>query len=310
MTFYTSLKNFSLVGLFIFFISTKSTLFGQEFNCQVTVITEAKVEVSSAEQEIIKQLKQAMTDFMNDTRWTEDNFKTEERINLNIQLQIRSIPSTGNYQGAMQISYTRPVFNSSYNSPIFNFQDDNVNISYQRGAVLQYAENQFRDNITSILAFYAYFILGTDYDSFSLKGGTSHFLKAQQIVTNAQNGGGSGWKANETGKRNRYWLVENILQPVYDPLRECNYLYHRKGMDMLYENKVQAKKNMYDALNKMTTVASQRPNTINIINFMFSKISEFKGVLSDSEQAEKTEFVNLLKKIDSGNTSRYLEILN
>jgi hypothetical protein len=310
MTFYTSLKNFSLCGFFIFLISSKSILFGQEFNCQVTVITEAKVEVSSAEQEIIKQLKQAMSDFMNDTRWTEDNFKTEERINLNIQLQIRAIPSTGNYQGAMQISYTRPVFNSSYNSPIFNFQDDNVNISYQRGAVLQYAENQFRDNITSILAFYAYFILGMDYDSFSLKGGTPHFLKAQQIVTNAQNGGGSGWKANETGKRNRYWLVENILQPVYDPLRECNYLYHRKGMDMLYENKVQAKKNMYEALNKMTTVASQRPNTINIINFMFSKISEFKGVLSDSEQAEKTEFVNLLKKIDSGNTSRYLEILN
>lgn len=311
MIFSNSLKTFKNQYVFLLlFAMTTSILSAQEFNCQVSIIPEAKVEVSSAEQEILKQLKQAITDFMNDTKWTEDNFKVEERINLNLQIQIKAIPSTGNYTGAMQISYTRPVFNSSYTSPIFNFQDDNIAISYQRGAVLQYAENQFRDNLTSILAFYAYFILGMDYDSFSMKGGTNHFMKAQQIVVNAQNGGGSGWKANESGKRNRYWLVENILQPVYEPLRECNYLYHRKGMDLLYENIVQAKKNMYDALNKMSTVASQRPNTINIINFMFSKIGEFKGVLSDSETAEKTEFVNLFKKLDSGNTSRYLEILN
>jgi hypothetical protein len=149
-----------------------------------------------------------------------------------------------------------------------------------------------------------------DYDSFSLKGGTPHFTKAQQIVTNAQVSGAAGWKANETGKRNRYWLVENILQPAFEPVRECNYMYHRKGVDMLYENKVAGKKAMYDALNKLTPVVQRNPNNLNTLNFLYSKIQEFKNVLSDSETKEKTDFVNLLKKLDSGNSSLYQEILN
>jgi hypothetical protein len=247
---------------------------------------------------------------MNDTKWTEDEFKTEERINCNIQIQIKTIPSSGSYTGYIQVQFNRPAFNSNYNSVLFNFQDDDVAFSFSRNAVLQYNENQYKDNLTSILSFYAYFILGMDYDSFSLKGGTPHFTKAQQIVTNAQVSGAAGWKANETGKRNRYWLVENILQPAFEPVRECNYMYHRKGIDMLYENKVAGKKAMYDALNKLTPVVQRNPNNLNTLNFLYSKIQEFKNVLSDSETKEKTDFVNLLKKLDSGNSSLYQEILN
>jgi hypothetical protein len=287
-----------------------SSSFSQELNCQVSVLTDARVEVNSTEQEIIKQMKQSVYDFMNDTKWTEDEFKTEERINCNIQIQIKTIPSTGNYTGYIQVQFNRPAFNSNYNSVLFNFQDDDVAFSFSRNAVLQYNENQYKDNLTSILSFYAYFILGMDYDSFSLKGGTPHFTKAQQIVTNAQVSGAAGWKANETGKRNRYWLVENILQPAFEPVRECNYMYHRKGIDMLYENKVAAKKAMYDALNKLTPVVQRNPNNLNTLNFLYSKIQEFKNVLSDSETKEKTDFVNLLKKLDSGNSSLYQEILN
>ena len=287
-----------------------SSSFSQELNCQVSVLTDARVEVNSTEQEIIKQMKQSVYDFMNDTKWTEDEFKTEERINCNIQIQIKTIPSTGNYTGYIQVQFNRPAFNSNYNSVLFNFQDDDVAFSFSRNAVLQYNENQYKDNLTSILSFYAYFILGMDYDSFSLKGGTPHFTKAQQIVTNAQVSGAAGWKANETGKRNRYWLVENILQPAFEPVRECNYMYHRKGIDMLYENKVVGKKAMYDALNKLTPVVQRNPNNLNTLNFLYSKIQEFKNVLSDSETKEKTDFVNLLKKLDSGNSSLYQEILN
>jgi hypothetical protein len=287
-----------------------SSSFSQELNCQVSVLTDARVEVNSTEQEIIKQMKQSVYDFMNDTKWTEDEFKTEERINCNIQIQIKTIPSTGNYTGYIQVQFNRPAFNSNYNSVLFNFQDDDVAFSFSRNAVLQYNENQYKDNLTSILSFYAYFILGMDYDSFSLKGGTPHFTKAQQIVTNAQVSGAAGWKANETGKRNRYWLVENILQPAFEPVRECNYMYHRKGIDMLYENKVAGKKAMFDALNKLTPVVQRNPNNLNTLNFLYSKIQEFKNVLSDSETKEKTDFVNLLKKLDSGNSSLYQEILN
>ena len=301
------MKLYHLLLLMIFPISSS---FSQELNCQVSVLTDARVEVNSTEQEIIKQMKQSVYDFMNDTKWTEDEFKTEERINCNIQIQIKTIPSTGNYTGYIQVQFNRPAFNSNYNSVLFNFQDDDVAFSFSRNAVLQYNENQYKDNLTSILSFYAYFILGMDYDSFSLKGGTPHFTKAQQIVTNAQVSGAAGWKANETGKRNRYWLVENILQPAFEPVRECNYMYHRKGIDMLYENKVAGKKAMYDALNKLTPVVQRNPNNLNTLNFLYSKIQEFKNVLSDSETKEKTDFVNLLKKLDSGNSSLYQEILN
>lgn len=296
---------FSLVLLIMPF----GALFSQELNCQVSVLTDAKTEVSSTEQEIIKQLKQSVYEFMNNTQWTDDVFKTEERINCNIQIQIKTIPSTGNYTGYIQVQCSRPAFNSNYNSVLFNFQDDDVAFSFQRNAVLQYSENQYRDNLTSILAFYAYYILGMDYDSFSLKGGNDYFLKAKQIVTNAQVSGAAGWKGTETNKRNRYWLVENILQPAFEPLRECNYMYHRKGIDHLYDKKVDAKKAMYDALNKLSPVVQTKPNNVNILNFLNCKYLEFKNVLSDSEVKEKTDFVNLLKKLDSGNSSKYQDIL-
>lgn len=293
--------------VFIFFYSFS---FSQELNCQVSVQSDAKLELNSTELEIIKQMKQSVFDLMNNTQWTKDNFKTEERINCNIQIQIKTNPSSGVYTGFIQVQSTRPAFNSNYNTVLFNFQDDDMAISFSRNTVLTYAQNQFRDNLSSILAFYAYFIIGMDYDSFSLKGGTPYFNEAQQIVSNAQSSGAPGWKASESGKRNRYWLVDNILQPVFDPLRECNYMYHRKGIDMMYDNKVEAKKSLLAALNKLTPVVQTRPNTVNVVNFLNAKTTELKNILSDSEIKEKTDFVNLLKKLDSGNSSKYQEILN
>ncbi|MEY3270213.1 MAG: hypothetical protein RIS89_309, partial [Bacteroidota bacterium] len=134
----------------------------QELNCQVNIVVDNKVEVSSTEQEIINQMKQSITEIMNNTAWTKDKFKVEERINCNIQIQIREIPATGAYRGDIQVSSVRPAFNSNYNSTLFNFQDENFQASFSRGAVLNYVPNQYRDNLTSILAFYAYFIIGMD----------------------------------------------------------------------------------------------------------------------------------------------------
>lgn len=153
----------------IFFIALSASLKAQELNCQVSIITDARLEVTTVEKEIFEQLKQTIYDMMNTTQWTKDKFKVEERINCQIQLQINSIPSSGTYAGSMQIQSSRPAFSSSYNTTIFNFQDDDISFAYSRNAVLIYAPNQFRDNLTSILAFYAYFIIGMDYDSFALK---------------------------------------------------------------------------------------------------------------------------------------------
>ena len=282
----------------------------QELNCQVSIITDARLEVTSVEKEIFDQLKQTIYDLMNTTQWTKDKFKVEERINCNIQLQINEIPSTGNYKGSIQVQSSRPAFNSSYNTTIFNFQDDDVQFSYSRNAVLVYAPNQYRDNLTSILAFYAYFIIGMDYDTFSLKGGTPYFTEAQNIVSNAQVSPLAGWKSNEAGKRNRFYLVDNILHQLFEPLRECSYEYHRKGVDMLYDDKIAGRQAIFDALSKLNKVAATRPNSVNTLNFVQAKRDEIKSLYSDAELKDKNEMVNLLKSIDPANASRYQEILN
>ncbi|MNX97012.1 hypothetical protein D3C86_1293600 [compost metagenome] len=173
-----------------------------------------------------------------------------------------------------------------------------------------YAKNQFRDNLSSILAFYAYYIIALDFDSFSKHGGTKYFQEAQQIVTNAQTAAGKGWKSNEQGKKNRYWLIENALQQLFEPLRDCYYEYHRLGMDKMYDNQAEARKVMYTSLEKLSKVSASRPNTINIINFSYCKMNELKNLYSLAPQEEKTAIVAVLKKIDPANATKYEEILN
>ena len=293
----------------IFFIALSASLKAQELNCQVSIITDARLEVTTVEKEIFEQLKQTIYDMMNTTQWTKDKFKVEERINCQIQLQINAIPSSGTYSGSMQIQSSRPAFSSSYNTTVFNFQDDDISFAYSRNAVLIYAPNQFRDNLTSILAFYAYFIIGMDYDSFALKGGTPYFTEAQSIVSNAQSSSAPGWRSNESGKRNRFYLVDNVLHQLFEPLRECNYEYHRKGIDKLYDDKIAGRKAIYEALNKLNKVVATRPNSINLLNFVQAKLEELKNLYNDAEVKDKTDVVALLKRLDPANSSKYQAIL-
>jgi hypothetical protein len=295
--------------LFFLFLSV-GQLFAQELNCQVTVVTDAKVVLSSTDKEIIDQLKQSILDFLNNTKWTKDKFSVEERVNCVFQIQISSIPSPGVYSGTLQVQCSRPVFNSSYNTTLVNFADQEITFPFQRNTLLIYTPNQFRDNLTSILAFYAYYILGMDYDSFSLKGGSAYLMEAQQIVTNSQSSGYSGWVSNETSKKNRYWLIDNALQQLFDPLRECNYEYHRKGLDKLYEAREEGRTAIYNALNKLLKIANARPSSINVTSFVQAKSLEIKNLYYDASQQEKTDMVNLLKKLDPVNATKYQEILN
>lgn len=281
----------------------------QELNCQVSIVTDNKLEITSVEKEIFEQLEQTIYELMNNTQWTKDNFTVEERINCNLQLQIDEVPSTGTFSGSLQVQSSRPAYSSGYNTTLMNVKDEDITFTFSRNAVLVYAPNQFRDNLTSILAYYAYYIIGMDYDSFSLKGGTKYFAEAQQIVSNAQTTGFAGWKSNERGKRNRYWLVDNILHELYSPLRECSYEYHRKGIDVLYEDKVVARNAIYDAMNKLVKVVSTRPNNPNLINFVKVKSDEIKNLYEDAETKDKSKMVNLLKRIDPANSSKYQEIL-
>jgi hypothetical protein len=295
--------------LTLVFLTLIARGYSQELNCQVTLITNIKTEVTSAEKELFDQLKEVVTNLMNNTQWTSEKFSVEERINCQLQLQINTI-NNGEFTGSIQVQSSRPVYNGSYNTTLFNFQDDNLEFSYTRSSLVQYGKNQFRDNLSSILAFYAYYIIALDFDSFSKQGGTKYFQEAQQIVTNAQTAPNKGWKSNETGKKNRYWLVENALQQLFEPLRECFYEYHRLGLDRLYDKPEEAKKAIYNALDKLSKVSAARPNTINIINFAYCKLNELKNLYSTAKPEEKTQIVAVLKKIDPTNSTKYEEILN
>ncbi len=301
------MKNILLVFVLVCFGFTAKA---QELNCLVDVVADAKLEVTTVEKEIFLQLKQTVFELMNNTQWTKDKFKIEERINCNVVIQIKEIPSPGIYKGAMQVQSTRPGFNSSYNTTVFNFQDEDIIFDYSRNAQLIYAPNQYRNNLSSILAFYAYFIIGMDYDTFSLKGGTQYFNEAQNIVINAQSAAGPGWKSNETGKRNRYYLVDNILHQLFEPLRECNYEYHRLGVDEMYNSVEDARKAIYKSLAKLNKVVATRPNSVNLLNFVQAKTTELKNLYKDAEIKEKQDLVTLMQRIDPANSSKYGEILN
>lgn len=296
--------------LIAFLFLIQFPLLSQELNCQVSIVTDAKLEVSSLDKEVFEQLKQSIYEFMNSTKWTKDKFLVEERINCNLQLQITSIPSPGTYSGSLQVQSSRPVFNSSYTTTVFNFLDQNLNFQFTKNTVLIYAPNQFRDNLTSVLAFYANFILGMDYDTFSLKGGTPFFNEAQQIVSNAQSSGGEGWQSNEASKRNRFWLVDNVLQELFSPLRVSLFEYHRNGLDQLYVNKTNAISAVYSSLEPLSQVVTNRPNSINILNYIQAKSIEIKNMYTDATVEQKTQMVELLKKLDPVNTSKYQEILD
>lgn len=291
-------------------LSSFGNLFAQELNCEVSIVTNAKLEVTTTDKEILDELKESMKNFLNNTKFTSDNFKLEERLNCTMQFMVSKIPSQGVYEGSMQVQLTRPVFNTSYNTVLLNHVDENVTMQYSRNTIIDFAPNQFRSNVSSILAFYAYYMLGLDYDSFSPKGGTQFYEQAFNIVNLAQSTGDKGWSNNDPKKKSRYNLADNILSQLFEPLRDCYYMYHRQGVDMLYENYAEGMKAIYNATDKLSVINQTRPNSVNVMEFIQGKKNEFKALYSDASQEDKTKIVNLLKKLDPVNSSQYMEILN
>lgn len=296
-----------IVALLAMLVST-SMIQSQELYCEVNVITDPKLQITTVDKDVIDQLKNVIAEFMNNTRWTKDEFEIEERINCVFQLSIERIPNTGTYGGSLQVQASRPVFNSSYNTTILSIKDDFVDFSFDRNQILQYAPNQFRDNLTSILAYYAYMILGYDYDSFSLEGGTKYFEMAQQIVSISQSGG-EGWNASDSRKKNRFYLVDNALQQYFSPLRKVYYEYHRLGMDNLYANIEKGRTVIYETLQLLEPVQQTRPGSVNLQILLSAKINELKGLFAKADMAEKNKIVTLLKKLDPANGTKYEEIL-
>jgi hypothetical protein len=287
----------------VFFLCFLSELItAQELNCQVSVVTPS---IQGTQTRIFETLKTSIRDFMNNRKWTKDNYSLEERIECSILITINEGSATStNFGGTIQVQSSRPVFNSNFSSPLLNILDNNFSFSYIENTALDYTPEQFRSNLTAVLAYYAYMILGYDGDSFAPEGGTQYFQIAQGIVGQAQNASEAGWKSFE-GDKNRYWLVENILQPQFKPLRACIYQYHRGGMDIMYDKAAQARQVIAASLEGLKTVHQAKPLSYNMQSFFLAKHEEIINIFKPAPPADKTKVFGIVSKVDVANISKY-----
>lgn len=296
--------------LILFIVSLFTTnVNSQELNCQVSVINSPQLQLSANDLEIIKDMETNIYEFINTTRWTKDNYEIEERINCNILITLTAKTGTDNFSGKIQIQSSRPVHNSAYNTTLFNFVDSDFDVFYLRGSAILFSIEQYRDNLSSILGYYAYMILAYDYDSFSLEGGSEYFKKAQTVANLAKSSGDSGWESSAGKRKNRYWLVDNAQQSLFNPLRKAYYNYHRLGFDIMQKDMANARKEVLASLKLIDKVQRSRPGSINVQIFLSSKTDELVSLFSQAEIKEKNAAVNLLKRMDPASSSKYQEIL-
>ena len=280
-------------------------VYSQELNCQVSVVS-TQIQ-GTVEKQIFDQLQKAIFEFMNNTRWTKDNYNTTERIDCSILINVTQKLDVDQYKATIQIQSRRPVYKSSYFSPTVNYIDENFVFKFQQFQQLEFNLNTFQNNMTSVLAFYAYVIVGSDYDTFSNLGGTEYFQKAQLIVSNAQSASEPGWKSFESNK-NRYWIVENVLQPVFQPIRECTYKYHRLGLDIMYEKPEEGRKTILKSTDLLLEVYKNRPASFTMELFFDAKVDEVVNIFSKATPTEKTKAVENFTTVDPANSTKYFKI--
>lgn len=282
-----------------------ASIYGQELNCKVVINAD---QVQSADRSVFKDMERSFANFLNTRKWTNDSYKNHERINCTIFLNISRMPSIGNFQASAQITSGRPIFNSNYESVMLNFADRDWEFDYIESQPLEYNDNSYLSNLTSMLAFYAYIIIGMDYDSFSEMGGTPHFQKALMVVNNAQTSGRSGW-TSLSSIRNRNSLIESINNPQLVELRKNNYRYHRLALDVFDKKPEESRSVVINILREVKKAWTINPNSILIVSFFDSKSSELVNIFSKASLGVKREAYDILTAIDSKRTI-YQEILN
>lgn len=293
--------------LVILFIVCTLGLAAQELDCRVTV-NATPTALQTIDKRIFTSLQSQLYEFMNTTQWTTDKFKRDERIKMSILINITKVNLPDEFIGTITVQVQRPIYNTDQNTLLLNFLDENFDFRYQEFQQLLFSENNFLSNLTGVLAYYAYVALALDYDSYSLKGGTQFWQKAQNLVSLAQTTPERGWRAND-GFRNRYWLVENILNPVFEPLRETYYKYHRLGLDLMYSNIDNGVAEVNNCLELLNKVNKARPASFNLQLFFNAKTDELIGIFTGALPADKTKAVNLLNQMDPTNQNKYNKIL-
>lgn len=278
----------------------------QEFNSKVSVIAP---QISNVEPRIFKSLETALTQMMNTRRWTNYNYTPAERIDCNFLFTINEMTSIDHFKGTMQIVYSRPVYGSDYLSPVLEILDNNVEFNFIENTQIEFSNERFLNNLSSLMGFYAYFILGVDGDTYKSMGGGEFYEQAQQVVSNAQNASEPGWKAFEEPK-NRYWLVDNQQQAVFRPLREFLYAYHRQGFDQMIADPANARKIIVTAIEKLKSVHQVKPSSYNLQVMFNAKYNELINLFKPADPAERSKVLNTLQVIDPGHIQQYQRMVS
>ena len=283
------------------------TLISQELNCKVSVNYSS---IPSPNKEMFNSMRQSIYEFMNNTSWTNDMFENEERIDCTILIRLNQQLSTDEYSGSISVQSSRPVFKTLYNSPILNIFDDQFRFRYVEFQTLEFNESTHLSNLTSVLAYYAYLIIGMDYDTFSANGGDVFFKKAEKIVSNAQNdNNATGWKSFE-GLDNRYWLIENLLSTDFEVMRDFYYQYHREGLDNFTEKPDFVREYIAESILALRTGWNQRQRGYLFQIFFDTKTDEIVNIFSQGNIMQGDELVNLLSEMSLNDIEKWKKILS
>ncbi len=277
----------------------------QELKCQITVNAN---QIQSVDPTVFTTMQTSLNDFMNSKVWTADQFGAEERIECSMFINITATTAQDVYNAKVTIQSSRPVFNSSYNSPMFNFIDNDWIITYAQNQPLEFNVTQYNSNLTSLLGFYAYVLIGLDYESMSKGGGAKYFTMAEQIVNNVPTNApdAKGWRPYDgNANRNRYWLINGLMGSKYEGFKQALYEFHFNGMDNFYEKPALARQNILHALDKLEKIARDNPNNMLLAVFFQAKSDEMVNVFSGADMTEKSKALVLLRKVDPSNASKY-----
>jgi len=296
-----------LLGIFLLFFSV--TVSAQELRCQLTVNTQ---RITGVDPIVFQTMQTALNEFMNNKVWTTDQFSVEERIECNMFIQIEEKVEQDVYKAKVTIQAARPVFNSSYNSPTFNFVDNEWIITYAQNQPLEFNVTQYNSNLTSLLGFYSYLLIGLDYESMSKGGGTKYFTMAEQIMNNvpANNPDTKSWTPFfGSANRNRYSLITGLMGSKFALFKQAFYEYHFLGMDNFYDKPVLARQNILNALDKLDKIARDYPNNILLSIFFQAKSDELVNVFSGADGGEKSKAMIVLKRVDPSNATKYDKLI-
>jgi hypothetical protein len=287
---------------FILFFAL-SFLQAQELNCIVKVNAE---QLAVSNNQVFKTLEKSLTDFINKTSWTSQAYKQNEKINCSMFINVNSYDSQ-NFTASIQVQSSRPVFNSTYSSPVFNYNDKDFNFSYTEFQLLNFNPATFDSNLVSVIAFYSYIIIGMDADTFSSKGGTSNFETAQEIASVAQTSGYKGWSQGDSNQ-NRFHLINDLLSNTYSPFREAMFHYHMLGLDTMTKDLKSAKTEVKTAIKMFSKIYSVRPNAFLTRLFFDAKSDEIVSVFSGGPSVAIDDLVDNLNKVSPLNSAKWVEI--